>query len=542
MHMNLATRGAIALATLAPLVRSQGLVITHQGGTNDYALGRTLSSAGDMSGDGVEDYAVVSFGSNLGSSTSGLGRVRVHSGADHSLMYVFTGQYSGEQFGKAIAPVGDVDGDGFDDLLIGSEGGNRVVLVSGYLGDTLLSWSQLPNVSGLGAAVARVGDVNGDGRTDMAASAPNSSFGRVYIFSGLDGSILRTWTGSHSSEALGRTMTAGADFDGDGIGDLAAYGSSSASLPARVLLLSSATGAVWRTIPSPTPSIGFGDSLCIVPDVDGDQREDLAIGAPNDATSGAGAGAVRIYSGQTGLLVRTLTGTPGAGFGRALSTLADVDGDGVRDLLVGALGNSNVKGYTAIHSGANGSQLLRVKSWGDHWPKAVAGLGDLDFDGHPEFLISSDQQALAMVLTTGTAAGSRYCLAKTDSAGCAPSISATGTPSLSGPDDFVVHASGVQNQRYGLLIWGRTPAQTAFAGGTLCVSSGFRSPVQFAGGSTTGTNCSGSFSFHFTTALALSKGIDPGEFLHAQYWYRAPGSLPPNNAGLSDAWRWMVSL
>lgn len=542
MHMNLATRGAIALAALAPIVRSQGLVISHQGGSFDHALGRTLSSAGDMNGDGVEDYAIVSFGSNFGSSTSGLGRVRVHSGADHSLIYVFTGVYSGEQFGKAIAPVGDVDGDGFDELLIGSEGGNRVVLVSGYLGDTLLSWSQLPNVSGLGAAVARVGDVNGDGRTDVAASAPNSSFGRVYIFSGLDGSILRTWTGSHSNEALGRTMTAGADFDGDGIGDVAAFGSSSASLPERVLLLSSATGAVWRTIPSPTPSIGFGDSLCIVPDVDGDQREDLAIGSPRDATAGSDAGAVRIYSGQTGLLVRTLTGTPDSGFGRALSTLADVDGDGVRDLLVAALGDSSVKGYAAIHSGANGSQLLRVKSWGHYWPMAVAGLGDLDLDGHPEFLISSDQQALAFVLTTGTAAGSRYCVAKTDSAGCTPSISATGTPSLSGPDDFVVHASGVQNQRYGLLIWGRTPAQTAFAGGTLCVSSGFRSPVQFAGGSTAGTDCSGSFSFHFTTALALSKGVDPGEFLHAQYWYRAPGALPPNNAGLSDAWRWMVSL
>jgi hypothetical protein len=80
-------------------------------------------------------------------------------------------------------------------------------------------------------------------------------------------------------------------------------------------------------------------------------------------------------------------------------------------------------------------------------------------------------------------------------------------------------------------------------GGTLCVAPPVRrTPGQNSGGSTTGTDCTGTFSFDFNAWIAsvLNPTLLPGATVWAQYWSRDPGFAPPNNAGLTDAQTFLI--
>jgi hypothetical protein len=132
-----------------------------------------------------------------------------------------------------------------------------------------------------------------------------------------------------------------------------------------------------------------------------------------------------------------------------------------------------------------------------------------------------------------------YCTAKTNSQGCLPRIDTNGaTPSKSG-GAFAVTCSLVINQKNGLLFFGYTPLGAPFQGGTLCVSSPtIRTPSQNSGGSAAGSDCTGTYSFNFSTAFMNQNGIDVGETVYAQYWYRDPQS--PSTTGLSNAVQFTV--
>jgi len=526
----------IALLTLAPFARAQGLLEHYEGGVIDAQLGIKLSSAGDMDGDGREDYALVSVG-----SSSGFGRVSIYSGATRQLIYVFQGLSLNESLGRSIAPVGDLDGDGHDELLLGSPNAGRVTVVSGAAGDTVWSVSNLPTTgSGLGWSVAPLGDVNADGVADVAASASAASPGYLFYLSGVDGAVIRTIPGAHSNEYVGETIAGGADFDGDGVGDVAARGRAYGSTPDHVRLYSGATGAIIRTLPAPSASAQFGATLCVLPDLDGDLRPDVAVGSPQDSAGGSSAGSVRIFSSQTGAELRAIIGNSGENLGFALDTIADVDGDGLRDLLVAGAKTNVSPGFVRVLSSASGAELLRYRSWSGHSPQGVAGLGDLDLDGSPEFLVANLTQSRVYLVTTGVSSGASYCVAKVSSNGCVPAIGGTGTPAFSGPDDFHITCSQTTNLRNGFAFWGRAHTGSIFLGGTLCVASPMlRTPVQFSGGSSSGVDCTGTFDFHFSNAFAQQNGVLPGELLSAQYWMRDPGYSPPSNAGLSDAWSWI---
>ncbi len=136
------------------------------------------------------------------------------------------------------------------------------------------------------------------------------------------------------------------------------------------------------------------------------------------------------------------------------------------------------------------------------------------------------------------AAATTYCTAKTNSLGCAPSISAVGSPSKSA-GNMTIGCTNVLNQKNGLLFFGFAPQSAPFQGGTMCVASPtIRTASQNSGGSASGNNCSGSYSFTFTTAQMNLLGLDPGETVYCQYWMRDPQS--PSTTGLSNAARFTI--
>ncbi len=127
-----------------------------------------------------------------------------------------------------------------------------------------------------------------------------------------------------------------------------------------------------------------------------------------------------------------------------------------------------------------------------------------------------------------------YCTAKVNGLGCTPSIAWSGTPTLSGADDFHVLASNVLNQRNGLLFVGFAPTASPFYGGTLCVQPPVvRAGVQSAGGNVGTDDCSGQYDAFLSHAWFAAKGLAVGDSAFCQYWTRDP--LSPQPVGLTNA-------
>ena len=134
-----------------------------------------------------------------------------------------------------------------------------------------------------------------------------------------------------------------------------------------------------------------------------------------------------------------------------------------------------------------------------------------------------------------------YCEAKINSRGCVPVISYSGTPTLSGPDDFFVTASQVLSNQWGILLWSGGQANLPMGGGTLCLASPIlRTPAQPSGGNPPPADCSGSYAFHFSHEYFAAHFVWPGTELCAQFLSRDPAFAPPNNIGLTNALRLTV--
>lgn len=126
-----------------------------------------------------------------------------------------------------------------------------------------------------------------------------------------------------------------------------------------------------------------------------------------------------------------------------------------------------------------------------------------------------------------------YCVAKINSAGCVPSVSSAGVPTISNSSTFFVTAHSVLNQKLGHMFWGQTPSALPFYGGTKCVAAPtLRTPNQNSGGSAAGNDCTGAYSFQFDNNYMLAQGLTAGDAIYCQFWSRDPAD--PKTVGLTD--------
>lgn len=130
------------------------------------------------------------------------------------------------------------------------------------------------------------------------------------------------------------------------------------------------------------------------------------------------------------------------------------------------------------------------------------------------------------------------CTAKINSQGCLPAIYATGAAKL-GASTLVVGATNVLNQKAGLMFFGFTPAAAPFQGGTLCIAPPtLRTPTQFSGGSTSGDDCTGAYTYSWSSSVLSSAGLTVGQVVYCQYWSRDPAIQ--STTGLTAAVRFRV--
>ena len=316
-----------------------------------------------------------------------------------------TGPGAGAELGWSVAVVGDTDGDGTPDLLIGapeaSPSGIRTggaYLYSGRDG-SLLHVLFAANVgSRFGQTVADGGDMDGDGLHDVVVGAPSFGNGAVFAYSGASGAWLWSRSGGVFHEIYASAIGGGHDVDGDGLAD-AIVGDeeypNGAGDTGVFHVLSGADGVILHRVEAPTWGYHLGSAVTILPDWNGDGLAELAVGADSAPGGGRRRGTVTVYSGSNLAILYEFSGDRDLDhLGESVARAGDVDGDGIVDLIAGApLENSNGlnSGMARVYSGADGSVLHTFLGSGSamRFGTSLAGAGDVDEDGFADLLIGA---------------------------------------------------------------------------------------------------------------------------------------------------------
>lgn len=387
-------------------------IATGEGEASNF--GYSVATAGDVNGDGYVDVVI-----GADRYRQWTGRIYVYLGSASGLsatpIFVATGEGGNNHFGYSVDTAGDVNGDGYDDVIVGAyhykEFTGRVYVYAGNangLGTTpvFTVTGEKPNTY-FGRSVGAAGDVNGDGYDDVivGAQAYDSWTGRVYVYTGspdgLAATPIFTASGEGPSNSFGRCAGTAGDVNGDGYSDIVIGAHSYGDFQGRVYVYAGSADGIGAT-PAFTATgeqanSHFGYSAGTAGDVNKDGYDELFVGADGQSNN---QGSVYVYAGSvSGLSAIPIFTVTGEGehnhFGHSVSTAGDVNGDGYDDVIVGAYGYSDSTGRVYVYPGnADELSITPIFSATGEDPsssfgRSVGTAGDVNGKGHTDLIIGA---------------------------------------------------------------------------------------------------------------------------------------------------------
>lgn len=356
---------------------------------------------GDVDGDGASDFVTSAPTKNIHGENAG--RVYVYSQRSGALLWSADGA-PGDQLGTGVESAGDTNGDGIADVIASAPFIGTAYVYSGRDGRVLLTMRGEAKGDNFGQHVASAGDIDGDGYADIIVGAPNNSAGgkdagRAYVYSGKDGHLLVTLTGEGPGALFGSTVAG----SGDARHCLLVVGAPGAGprKTGRVYVYAGRSARPKFTFDADASGVALGYMfVSLLGDVDGDGFPDVFAADWSDAARGPGTGKVYVYSGRTGRRLRVYSGaTTGEGFGTTHSVAGDINGDGRADLIVGSWQYSVAAqsgGRAYLYDGRSG-RLLRTytsRIAGDTFGFDAVGMHAADNAGQAGLLITAGWSAV----------------------------------------------------------------------------------------------------------------------------------------------------
>ena len=417
------------------------------GSTASAAYGLGFSTGGDINGDGYSDYVAGEPDYSNGQSDEGRFHV-VYGGScgpacgpalNEPPPASWESNQAAAQEGWSVALVNDLNGDGYDDVVVSTPGWDDTVnsltdagRIQVFLGSAAglaasPSFTFVGTDAGgqLGYTLAAAGDVNGDGLGDFVVGVPNATVnsvthaGKVLLFLGaatpLGVNPTPAWSqaGTVPNELFGLSIAGAGDVNRDGLSDVVIGALNvGPGNQCEALLYMGQVGGLGTT-PLVLPGILSGGDINAVTvasagDIDGDGYADVALGQPEYSSS---AGVVQVFYGEilattppgTFYFSQTLYGPAGSRFGSGIGGGGDMNGDGLGDLLIGSqwttVGGVFAVGHASLYLGPLEGGIFDpppspVAEYGDtteqsDFGRSVAINADLNGDGFPDVMISA---------------------------------------------------------------------------------------------------------------------------------------------------------
>ncbi|MFA7379458.1 MAG: FG-GAP-like repeat-containing protein [Bacteroidia bacterium] len=414
-------------------------------------FGNAVACAGDVNGDGYSDVIIGALEYDNGQTDEGAFFIYhgTASGLSTTAALMVESNQASARMGQSVACSGDVNGDGYSDVVIGipfytsgqsNEGATMIYHGSstGIGGSPIITLESNFAGARMGTSVSSAGDVNGDGYADVIVGVPffangQTDEGVAYVFhggaSGISGSYASIIESNQAGSNMGWDVSCAGDVNGDGYSDIVTsaqeYANGQTDEGAAFVFHGGASGAHTTQnvlIQRDVTDARFGRSISFAGDVNGDGYSDMIVGAVKASNSSilSYGGAIGYYGSVTGISSAnwSVSGSiNNSNFSTSISSAGDVNGDGYSDVIVGAYfisnGQNQEGAFYVYHGSATGLSTTPATSVESNLANtwlgyAVAGAGDVNGDGYSDVVVSAPwymNQQGAVYIYHGSASG-----------------------------------------------------------------------------------------------------------------------------------------
>ena len=399
----------LLLGAVSGQSKARHRILTIDGDQPDSRFGYYAATIGDIDQDGVPDLVA---SADWGGPTNREGTVFVFSGRSGKQLYRFEGDDPNDRLGTSVAGVGDIDKDGYPDIAAGAHwddnngtNSGMVRFFSGKDGSIIRSVDGHQAGARLGENMDGGGDVDNDGYPDLVVGArddgvtTSSKEGAVVVLSGKDGSVIYRLLGDNPNDKLGNSVCMIGDLNADGHAEFAggSHVADNVNVPdtGLVRIFNGKDGTVLKDLYGPTTDIRQGGRID-AGDINQDSFADIIIHTVKDKhpNSTINNGSVRVISGIWIILnigpeelYKWRGSSTTTGFGNRCAFGGDVNNDGFGDVLVTQTSVNSGTGEVTIFSGQDGTVIGKFEgdSTGDNFGVSLCTAGDLNGDGYADF-------------------------------------------------------------------------------------------------------------------------------------------------------------